>query len=228
MFPKTKVIKGFTITYFNDKELDIIQKEIFTNKIYDMDITSSTPKIIDCGAYLGLSIIYFKKKFPNSKIIAFEPNPNVFPLLEENISCNSIDNVTLYNVALGKRKCVRDFYIDSSGIGAFSTSSFSKNAWNGKQRTKSIGVNVDLLSNYIDCHVDLVKIDIEGAEIEVMDDLAHEKKVDLVDNYIIEFHQNKKNRLDNLTNLFEKYRYSVDIKPNKEDNLFLVYAKRNF
>ena len=74
----------------------------------------------------------------------------------------------------------------------------------------------------------MVKIDIEGAEMEVMDDLAHTKKVVLVDNYIIEFHQSKKNRLDNLTNLLEKYRYFVDIKPDKEDNLFLVYAKRNF
>ncbi|MBP5204367.1 FkbM family methyltransferase [bacterium] len=228
MFPKTKVINGYAITYFNDKELDLIQKEIFTNKIYDVEISNDSPIIIDCGAYLGLSIVYFKKRYPNSKIIAFEPNPNVFPFLEENVTCNRLENVTLYNVALGRKKCTRDFYIDSSGIGAFSTSSFNKDAWNGKQRTKRIGVSVDMLSNYINSNVDLVKIDIEGAEMEVMDDLAHTKKVVLVDNYIIEFHQSKKNRLDNLTNLLEKYRYFVDIKPDKEDNLFLVYAKRNF
>jgi FkbM family methyltransferase len=42
-----------------------------------------SPYIIDAGANIGLSIIYFKKKYPNSKIVAFEPDKLIFNILKK-------------------------------------------------------------------------------------------------------------------------------------------------
>ena len=43
-------------------------------------------KFIDCGANIGISILFFKKQYPDCTIMAFEPNPHAFPLLEKNVN----------------------------------------------------------------------------------------------------------------------------------------------
>ena len=41
--------------------------------------------VIDCGANIGMSITYFKRLYPKSKIIGFEPDPKIFETLKKNI-----------------------------------------------------------------------------------------------------------------------------------------------
>ena len=62
-------------------------------------------------------------------------------------------------------------------------------------------VKVDKLSNYIKQKVDLLKIDIEGAEIDVLTDLFRSKKLNLVENMIIEYHHHIDPKIDNLSRL---------------------------
>src|SRR6266404_2067922 len=47
--------------------------EIFISKIYDQQL-DKRPYIIDCGANIGLSIIYMKQRYPEAEILAFEPD----------------------------------------------------------------------------------------------------------------------------------------------------------
>ena len=108
--PQTTNLDDYQITYFNKEELRIVYKEIFQKEIYRLPNkqrekikNNKQSVILDCGAFLGLSTIYFRKEFQNSKIISFEPNPNIFPLLEENIYGNGINNVELVNKALSKK-----------------------------------------------------------------------------------------------------------------------------
>src|SRR5215203_998957 len=55
--------------------------EIFKRGIYRFETQSDSPVIIDCGANIGLSVIYFKRLFPAARIIAFEADPSVFDVL---------------------------------------------------------------------------------------------------------------------------------------------------
>ncbi len=224
MIPKTTKVKNYDITYFCEEELKILKKEIFSNEIYKIYLKKNNPLIFDIGSHIGLSILYFKILYPNSRIIAFEPNPNVFPLLEENISLNNVPNVELYNFALGKKECNRDLYIDSTGIGAFSTSSFTKNAWNGKQKTIPIQVQVKQLSKYIQKEVDLLKIDIEGAELEVLEELKCNDKLKFIKNIIIEYHPMKKNNLNKIISILGN---KVELK-TMEEGLIIILGKKLF
>ena len=50
-----------------------LNHELFGLEIYKFNSEKTEPFIIDCGANIGLSVIYFKKLFPKAKVIAFEP-----------------------------------------------------------------------------------------------------------------------------------------------------------
>ena len=81
---RIKNIPRFTETslYFLGKEIRIVdiasfnflKLELFEHQIYKFKCDTETPYIIDCGANIGLSIIYFKLLFPKAEIIAFEPD----------------------------------------------------------------------------------------------------------------------------------------------------------
>ncbi|HQC39363.1 MAG TPA: FkbM family methyltransferase, partial [Candidatus Dojkabacteria bacterium] len=112
MLPQLITLHKYDIAYLNKYELKILDKEIFGDEIYRIDIEKKNPLIFDVGSHIGLSILYFKKKYPTSTILGFEPNPNVFPFLEENINGNNIKNVTLYNLALSSKEGEKTLYID--------------------------------------------------------------------------------------------------------------------
>ncbi|RAO67067.1 uncharacterized protein BHQ10_003079 [Talaromyces amestolkiae] len=84
----------------NPKEAEFIYKEIFEDHCYDIPnllpasrLESSDPFIIDAGANIGLFTLYMKQKYPNSKILAFEPAPQLFGLLCRNLELNDIQFV---------------------------------------------------------------------------------------------------------------------------------------
>lgn len=78
----TKKIRGIKFSFVNWKEFVLIYKDIFISKEYRFTADNDPPLIFDCGAHIGVSVLYFKKLYPKAKIIAFEPNPVTFKLLE--------------------------------------------------------------------------------------------------------------------------------------------------
>lgn len=204
-------IQNYQVGYTNKEEFKILKKEIFEDKIYDLEINNAQ-EIIDVGAHLGLATIYFKTKYPKSHILSFEPNPNIFPILEENVIYNRIDNVELKNVALGSKEEIRNFYIDDSGADCFSTAGFTKNSWEGTQATREIKVKVDKLSKFIDKNIDILKIDAEGAEVEIIKELDEEDKLRYIKNVIIEFHPINKRKPSKLITILETNHFKVDIR----------------
>jgi len=225
----------YSVSYFNKIEFRNLKKEIFKEEIYNLDINkdkSENLNIIDVGAYIGLSILYFKSRYSNAHITAFEPNPNIFPLLEENIEYNKIKNVKLHNIAIGKDTGNRELYIESSGFAAFSTASFRKDAWNGKQKSRPIVVKTEPLSKYIVEKVALLKIDTEGTEYEIIKELDDSGSFSKIENLLVEYHPSKNSKLQNLVKILRKNGYDIsyrrDGKKLKEatEELILIVAKK--
>lgn len=227
--PKLIKLHNFSVTYFNKEELKVLDKEIFLDGIYEIELVKDSPLIIDVGSHIGLSILYFKKKFPKSKIIAFEPNPNVFPLLEENIIQNGLIGVEVHDVGLGLKEGKRLLYIDSSDSNAFSTSSFHPNAWNGKQKTLPIKVRVKKLSKYLNTKCDLLKMDVEGAELEILQELVESRKIEFIQNLVFEYHPINKNRLKKIMKLLVENHFELEIKEDKngDEGLIFVIGKKS-
>jgi hypothetical protein len=60
-------------------------KDVFLHHIYKFPTKSHTPRILDCGANIGLACVFFKTFFPRARITAFEPDPKIFRYLQSTL-----------------------------------------------------------------------------------------------------------------------------------------------
>lgn len=147
-----------------------ILKEILINEEYNIDIE---PKLIfDLGSNVGFSVIYFALKYPDVKIYGFEPDPNVFLKLKKNIS--TFNNVEIFNLAVAGQDGERDFFIYPDKT---ISSSLTKRL-DDQIAIKITSKRVDTLINDLKIDkIDLMKIDVEGAEYEIFSNLKQRKKI---------------------------------------------------
>lgn len=169
--------KGTPLIIADSQSFLFMHKEIFVEELYKFDTTNKSPYIIDCGANIGLGTLYFKHLYPDSEILAFEPDPEVFKILETNIKSHNLTKVNLENKALSAKEGVLDFYSEGSDAGRLNIQITHGNR---------IQVQSTKLSKYITRHVDFLKIDIEGSETEVVKDV--QEKLPFVERIFIEYH----------------------------------------
>jgi len=228
----TKIGK-FTINYNNPKEFHILKSEIFGQNCYNINLKNDHPYILDIGAYIGLSTIYFKSIYPDSKILALEPNPYARKILEENIFTNDLKDISILPYAVDSSKRKRNLFLDTSENIWQSTASFSSNSWNGEYPNDTIvKVETEKLSTFLkDIPVDLLKLDIEGIEIKVLKEARKELKN--VKNILVEYHPIKNQNLKNILSLLTSsnfklsfYKDGKEIKNPNKDDLFIIKAQK--
>lgn len=213
---------NYQISYLNSEEFADLKREIFTHQLYYFETDSPTPVIIDGGAHLGLATLYFKNLYPQAQILAFEPNPLLFPLLEKNITENHLTDITLVQAALSKHNDKATFYYDATDWQWLSTSSLTKNAWNGKQKTDSVSVQSVRLDQYLSQYqkIDLLKLDIEGAESAVL--LSIRDHLFKIKEIIFEFHPTRQQRLTELLSFLTKKGFQCQL-TDRQNKKIKVY-----
>lgn len=160
----------------------ILWKDIFINRVYHFEAQRSNPLILDCGSNFGVSILYFKKIYPQARIIGFEPDPSIFPHLKENIVRNRLTDVRLVQAALAGQEGTLGFYSDGNCGSYLSEHSPIDNSRNWTRYE----VPCVPLREYLTEPVDFLKLNIEGAEWEV---LAHsEDRLHFVREMNIQYH----------------------------------------
>ena len=188
-------------------------EEIFTNKIYEIKTEIEKPLIIDCGSNIGLSILFFKQNLPNAKVIGFEPDPRIFNILKGNIESAKLSDIQLINKALSDKEGKIDFYSEGADGGRIAQ----------ENDNKIISVDTIRLRPYLDKEIDLLKIDIEGAETAVLKDCADLLKN--VKNIFIEYHsiKDKDQTLDEILKILRdnNFRYYIDRTGIKSTQPFL-------
>jgi FkbM family methyltransferase len=208
----TKLLK-YTIWGSNFSTLRYLKSEIFDNKEYYFIAENSTPLIIDCGANIGMSVIYFKYLYPDSKIIAFEPNPSSFHFLKKNIALNHLYNIELHNICLSNNNLPVDFYTGPIGSSSLIGSMFSN-----RTNQNKITVESSRLSAFIkNQKIDLLKIDVEGAEWLIMDDLIESKCIKNIKRLLIEYHHkidSSKSKLSSFLCFLEENGYEYNLRTN--------------
>lgn len=122
--------------------------------------------IVDIGAQSGLYSIY-AKFLPNSTFYSFEPFPQTFKLLNDNIELNNIQNVKTFNIGLSNKK-------ETTLLNTCKSHNGLHTIGNNVQRfndIEQITINVDTLDNLFykqDIPVDYIKIDTEGWEYYIL------------------------------------------------------------
>jgi len=133
--------------------------EIFINEIYDFKAFSHPPRILDLGANIGLSVLFFKKHFPESSVTAFEADPRIFEYLQHNVYGNNYRDVTLINQAAWNEETTLKFFSEGADGGRVSA----------VDEGDMIAVRaIDIRSHLAENQYDFLKMDIEGAEEVVL------------------------------------------------------------
>lgn len=179
-------------------------KEIYEEQVYKFIPLNENPVILDCGANIGLSVIYFKKLYPGSKVIAFEPDEKIFNQLCKNVNQFGFEDVYFEKKAVWRE----DEELSFDTKGGMAGSLLTSEAQPQKTVTK---VQATRLWKYLDTKIDFLKIDIEGAEVEVLKDCRD--RLYNVNNLFVEYHCYKGDEqlLDELLVLLKKagFRYYI-------------------
>ncbi len=204
----TQRIFDYTVTGPSYSEILYLFREIFLDFQYQVSFKNESPTIIDGGANIGMAILFFKKFHPSCKIIAFEPNPRVFKFLRQNVTSNKLKDVEIINSGLGGQDGNIDFYVDNNNS---LISSVDQNR-GGKEVTK---VKIIRLSTFlVNRTFDFAKIDIEGAEWGVVNDLNDTRTIQNINQYIFEYHHNLKPptyQLSDFLKIFEQNGFGYNL-----------------
>lgn len=209
-------LQNQTIQLVDAASFRFMYEEIFENQIYRFKADRDNPRIIDGGANIGLSILYFKSLYPNAEIIAFEPDEKIFQVLEKNIenSPNS-HSISLIHKALWNEETVLSFNAEGADAGRINQD---------LQTPQSLQISTVRLRSYLEEFTDFLKIDIEGAELEVIQDCQ-----DLlcnVQHLFIEYHSflGKPQQLSKLLDIISNagFRYYLHPSVNSPQPLYQI------
>ncbi|WP_026486300.1 FkbM family methyltransferase [Caldanaerobius polysaccharolyticus] len=215
---------------------------LITRGVYDVGLTNYLIKtikpgntVVDIGANLGyFTVLMGYLVGPNGRVLSYEANPNIFALLQDNISMNYLNKqVNVINKAIYSDYSQLKFYVTSRFMGNSSIHKHNENYQNNYKVDEYIEIEVDAepLDAHIDEieYIDFVKVDIEGGEyhaLKGMEKLISAGKIDT-----ISFELNK-NMLQDDYNCLYKYlksysafKYYIvndkgDIIPMEVDDIF--------
>jgi FkbM family methyltransferase len=176
---------GHEFRYANRSSALFLVHEIFAGGAYDFDAVRRDPVIVDCGANMGMSVLYFRLRYPRARIVAVEPHPDAFRLLQENTA--RLEGVDLIQAAVtGSGEPTTLFAPEGE---AASLVSSVDAGWMGQGA--GIPVNGIRLSALLASlgQVDFVKLDVEGAEYGIMRECAASGVLDGVREMAIEYHR---------------------------------------
>lgn len=174
----TTQLEGRKIIIPDSASFLFMHKEIFKENIYNFKTSNPIPYIIDGGANIGLATIYLKLLYPSAKIIAFEPDSNIFDTLKNNINSFDFKNVELVQKGLWNENKTLSFKSEGADGGLIADIDKTVSA------TETI--EVVSLKPYLQKQVDFLKLDIEGAETIVLKDIQED--LCRVERIFIEYH----------------------------------------
>ncbi len=177
-------------------------KDEFVRRNYAFVSERDAPVVIDGGANMGMFTLATLRDHPRARITAFEPDPALLAVLHRNLEQNGAGHVTLVNAALGGEDGEMGFTPDGQAGGMLA-------AGGGAMR-----VRVERLSRYLDQEVDFLKLNIEGAELDVLRELRTSGRIGRVRSMVIEYHgwPTGEQRLGPLLSLLDEsgFRYLVN------------------
>lgn len=159
-------------------------KDEIVRRNYAFSSDRPDPVVIDGGANMGMFSIATRRDHPRASIIAFEPDSQLLALLRENLERNGVRDVTLVNAALGAADGEMEFTADGRAAGALAGG--RPNA--APDASAATRVQVRRLSTYLDREVDFLKLNIEGAEYDVLNEAAAAGRLRRVKAMVFEYH----------------------------------------
>jgi FkbM family methyltransferase len=205
--PGSIELAGLTVRYPDLATLCPQWHDLFVCQTLRFVAPTPAPRILDGGANVGLASLYLKRLYPRARITAFEADPAIAALLRENLSVNGAGDVEVAQAALWTRAGTVRFRAEGADSGAVAS-------LEGAPPAREIEVPAVRLREILarEEAVDLLKLDIEGAEEEVLEDA--EEELARVRCLVVEIHETdpERRRTPALLELLARagFRYSLD------------------
>ena len=193
--------------FFRKTTLDsFVFDEVYTHNTYEIDSFIASDVVIDIGANAG----YFSKLCIDrgcKNILAFEPEPENLELLKQNLS--RYDGCHIYDLAVWKCSgTTLDFYAlprrANTGLGGFYKNPLATDNDHAVIKVPTISLD-DILKNIE--RVSVLKIDVEGAEYEI---LANSSLLGRVDTIVGEYHHDRTEfSFGDLKNILDEKGFSI-------------------
>lgn len=184
--------KGISAPFFLRLKTSDVEtfEQVFLDEEYEFDINLSPSVIVDAGANIGLASIYLVNRYPQAKIIAIEPEKSNYELLLRNVA--PYPGIIPVQAALWHRN--EEINLVDPGLGNWGFMTDPKNSQeqshgNTCHAVEAMTVNKIMETFGLD-KIDILKIDIEGAEKEVFSDSS--AWINKVDSIIVELHERMK------------------------------------
>ena len=174
------------IPFARPVRLAIVAGNIRVQQLVDASVGTGD-RVVDVGAHIGLNTLYMASRVgPSGHVTAVEPTPDNLAVLRRNVAANHLQSVTVRAVAAGRTHEQRDFFL--RGAVSAVNSLFPESVYAEVSEVARITVApLDDLVDLVDGPPRLVKIDVEGAELDViagMTRLLHAPNIRL----IVEWH----------------------------------------
>jgi FkbM family methyltransferase len=145
-------------------------KDIFIDRSVTFHTSHAAPRIFDCGANVGLASLFYKRLYPDARISAFEADPALAAILRENLTRNDAADVDVQPAAVWTANGTVTFRSEGADSGTIESLA-------GEMAGRSMEVSAVRLADWLAREpepVDMLKLDIEGAEVSVLND-CHEQ-----------------------------------------------------
>jgi FkbM family methyltransferase len=180
----TLEFRGHRVLVNDPPNVRVLCRDLFDNQIYGFHSERPDPRILDLGGNIGMSVLYFKDLYPAATVVALEPDPAIFPYLEQNVRQNGLEGVEIVQAAVSDRAGKLTFFSDAKyGSRLVSEDESNSAPPDGWERFEVPSVRLDSLLNE---PVDFMKMNIEGAETAALEGAGEALRK--VREMIIEYH----------------------------------------
>ena len=181
-------------------------EEVLLREDYNIDFGFEPQTIIDGGANIGLTSVFFANKFPNANIVAVEPEKENFQMLQKNT--NSYSNISLLNAGIWDHNTFLSVVDEGKGNNAFTVKEVPVNTENA---IKALSV-YEIMKQQDWSTIDILKLDIEGTEKNIFEK-NYESWLPFVRVLIVELHDRMiEGSSEAVFNTISKYNFSKEIK----------------
>jgi FkbM family methyltransferase len=177
--------------------------------------------VIDIGAHIGAFTVFAAKHAKHGQVYAYEPHPENFQLLEENVNLNGLKNVQTFNLGVSGHNGQSKLYIDEANNAGHSMF----NVTDSSIAMQLISLSSIFEDNKLE-YCDFLKIDCEGAEYEILFNTPR-VILDKVGSIIMEYHDSmySKKTVQDMVKLLHDSHFVVQ-PPRPKASQGLLYAKK--
>jgi FkbM family methyltransferase len=187
------IVSSYDMSLMPTLLVDGVMEQGLTNWLLKNRTNFRGKKVVDVGANIGYFTVLLACIVGDGKVYAYEANPKVYDILMENIYLSQLQNTVVpFNRAVGDRTGITEFYVSKKYQGNSSLVEHTDRYLEqfATDEFEEITVDIEELNIYRNDEIELVKIDVEGAELDVFNGMCQLIINKKVKNIVFELNKN--------------------------------------